>query len=334
MKIFRTFLIFAAFLVPTGLLAQVVDPGPEQAREALEGKRIVLMPMAMGFDLAQGWAYYIGKEVNSWNGIFETRDPNWSVEAGAQALTDVIASKPDIIIVHNPDLRSYVKLYKRAQKAGIYVIQIDNRSAYNTEAFIGSNWETLGELEATAALKYCGEGTSGKIGLIQGEQVNASSIDQYNGIMNIVNQHEHLTIASQPYSSWDATKAQAVTTTMLQQHPDLCAIIDFWDGTARGTAAAIRAAGRTGEIALITTGGGEEVDCKMLNDGTIDAIVSTEVPKQSAAVNAVIKFLLQSGIPAGQMVTFNYTDETITTKDDIYPGHCWSLERNAANKTW
>ena len=74
--------------------------------------------------------------------------------------------------------------------------------------------------------------------------------------------------------------------------------------------------------------------CKMLNDGTIDAIVSTEVPKQSAAVNAVIKFLLQSGVPAGQMVTFNYTDETITTKDDIYPGHCWSLERNAANKTW
>jgi len=336
MKIIKHLLKFfaiAALVAPMGALAQE-DPGPEMARDALEGKRVVLMPMAMGFDLAQGWAYYIGKEVNSWNGIFETRDPNWSVEAGAQALTDVIASKPDVIIVHNPDLRSYVKLYKRAQKAGIYVIQIDNRSAFNTEAFLGSNWETLGELEATAALKYCGEGTSGKIGLIQGEQVNASSIDQYNGIMNIVEAHDHLTVAAKPYSGWDATKAQAVATTMLQQHPDLCAIIDFWDGTATGTAAAIRAAGKTGEIALITTGGGEEVDCKMLNDGTIDALVSTEVPKQSAAVNAVIKLLLQSGVPAGELVTFNYTHEVITTKEDIYPGFCWSLERNAANKTW
>ncbi len=308
-----------------------VDPGPELARNALEGKRVVLMPMAMGFDLAQGWNYYIGKEVRFWGGIFETRDPNWSVEAGAQALTDVIASKPDVIIVHNPDLRSYVKLFKRAQEAGIYVIQIDNRSAYNTDAFIGSNWEILGELEATAALGFCGEGTSGKVGLIQGEQVNASSIDQYNGIMNIIDAHDHVQVVSKPYSGWDATKAQAVTTTMLQQHPDLCAIIDFWDGTATGTAAAIRAAGKTGEIALITTGGGEESACKALNEGTIDAIVSTEIPKQSQAVNATIKLLLQSGLPAGTMQTFLYTHEVITTKDDIYPGHCWSLERNAAS---
>ncbi|MCY4222439.1 MAG: sugar ABC transporter substrate-binding protein [Thiotrichales bacterium] len=320
-----------AFAVAAPAPAQLNDPGPERARETMEGKRVVLMPMAMGFDLAQGWAYYIGKEVRSYGGIFETRDPNWSVEAGAQALTDVIASKPAVIIVHNPDLQSYVKLFKRAQKAGIYVIQIDNRSAYPTDAFLGSNWETLGELEATATLDHCGEGTSGKIGLIQGEEVNASSIDQYDGIMNIVSQHDHLSIAAKPYSDWDATKAQAVATTMLQQHPDLCAIIDFWDGTAVGTAAAIRAAGKTGEIALITTGGGEEVDCKMLEEGTIDALVSTEVPKQSQAVNATIKTLLQSGLPPGTMTIFNYTHETITTKEDIYPGFCWSLKRNAAS---
>ncbi len=311
--------------------AAQVDPGPALAREALEGKRVVLMPMAMGFDLAQGWNYYIGKEVRSWGGIFETRDPNWSVEAGAQALTDVIASRPDVIIVHNPDLRSYVKLFKRAQEAGIYVIQIDNRSAYNTDAFIGSNWEVLGELEATAALGFCGAGTSGKIGLIQGEQVNASSIDQYNGIMNVIDAHDHVEVVAKPYSGWDATKAQAVTTTMVQQHPDLCAIIDFWDGTAAGTAAALRAAGKTGEIALITTGGGEESACKALNEGVIDAIVSTEVPKQSQAVNATIKMLLQSGLPAGTLQTFLYTHEVITTREDIYPGHCWSLERNAAS---
>ncbi len=326
----RTAACAMACIVASSASAQV-DPGPELARQALEGKRVVLMPMAMGFDLAQGWNYYIGKEVRSFGGIFETRDPNWSVEAGAQALTDVIASRPDVIIVHNPDLQSYVKLFKRAQEAGIYVIQIDNRSAYNTDAFLGSNWETLGELEATAALQYCGEGTSGKIGLMQGEEVNASSIDQYNGIMNIVSQHDHLSIAAQPYTDWDATKAQAAATTMIQQHPDLCAIIDFWDGTAVGTAAAIRAAGRTGEIRLITTGGGEEIDCKMLNEGTIDALVSTEVPKQSHAVNGTIKLLLQSGLPAGTMSIFNYTHETVTTKDDIYPGYCWSLERNAAD---
>ena len=38
----------------------------------------------------------------AFGGMFETRDPNWSVEAGAQAITEAISSdpKPDVLIVH------------------------------------------------------------------------------------------------------------------------------------------------------------------------------------------------------------------------------------------
>ena len=49
--------------------------------QTLKGKRVVLVPMAMGFDLAQGWAAYLKREVEGWGGVFETRDPNWSTEA-------------------------------------------------------------------------------------------------------------------------------------------------------------------------------------------------------------------------------------------------------------
>ena len=63
------------------------DPGPAAYDAALKGKRVVLIPMAMGFDLAQGWAYYLKREVNGFGGTFETRDPNWVVDAGAQAIT-------------------------------------------------------------------------------------------------------------------------------------------------------------------------------------------------------------------------------------------------------
>src|SRR5204863_9847568 len=97
------------------------DPGPAAYSQALNGKRVVLVPMAMGFDLAQGWATYLKREVEGWGGTFETRDPNWSVEAGAQAITDVIAAdpKPDVLLVHAPDLNSYVKLLKKAQESRI-----------------------------------------------------------------------------------------------------------------------------------------------------------------------------------------------------------------------
>src|SRR3954452_3668593 len=99
------------------LAAQDEGPGPEQYQKTLNGKRVALVPMAMGFDLAQGWAAYLKREVEGWGGMFETRDPNWSIEAGAQAITDLINSdaKPDVLVVHSPDLNSYVKLLKKAQ---------------------------------------------------------------------------------------------------------------------------------------------------------------------------------------------------------------------------
>src|SRR6478735_3992339 len=116
------------------------DPGPAAYQQAMQGKRVALVPMAMGFDLAQGWAAYLKREVEGWGGTFETRDPNWSAEAGAQAITDLINADPhpDVLVVHSPDLNSYSKLLKKAQAKGIYVILIDNPANFAADAFIGS----------------------------------------------------------------------------------------------------------------------------------------------------------------------------------------------------
>ena len=187
------------------------DPGPAAYKEAMQGKRIIMVPMAMGFDLAQGWAHFINKEVNGFGGKFETRDPNWSIEAGAQAITEAIASdpKPDVLVVHSPDLNSYSKLFKKAQEKGIYVVLIDNPTNYPADAFIGSDWDRLGQLEAEAVIKGCGEGSSKKIGLVQGDQVNASSLYQYAGIMKVLAKHPDFKVVAKPDSNWDATTARA-----------------------------------------------------------------------------------------------------------------------------
>ena len=304
------------------------DPGPAAYAQAMAGKRVMLVPMAMGFDLAQGWAAYLKKEIEGWGGVFETRDPNWSVEAGAQAITDAIASdpKPDVLVVHAPDLNSYVKLLKKAQAAGIYVILVDNPANFAADAFIGSDWDRLGQLEAEAAIKACGENSSKQIGLVQGDQVNASSLYQYAGIMKILDRQPGFKVVAKPDSNWDATTARNVTATMLQQNPDICAIIDFWDGNASGTAAAIRDAGKEGKIALVTTGGGEKVDCDKLNSGEFTAVVSTELRKQSGDMNAIIKFLLQSGQAPGTSNAYIYTLERAYTKADINAETCWDVK--------
>jgi ribose transport system substrate-binding protein len=321
--------VMSAALLAFGTTAMAQeDPGPAAYASALKDKRVILVPMAMGFDLAQGWAHYINKEVTAFGGVFETRDPNWSIEAGAQAITEAISSdpKPDVLIVHSPDLNSYSKLFKKAQEAGIYVILIDNPTNYPADAFVGSDWDRLGQLEAEAVVKGCGENSSKKIGLVQGDQVNASSLYQYAGIMKVMEKHPDFEIVSKPDSNWDATTARNVTTTMLQQHPDICGIIDFWDGDATGTSAAIRDAGLQDKIFLVTTGGGEKVDCDSLENGTFGAVVMTELAGQSRDINALLKYLLQSGQKPGSSKTLIYTLEKATTKADLKPDSCWDLK--------
>ena len=309
------------------------DPGATPYSEALKGKRVVLIPMAMGFDLAQGWAAYLKREVEGWGGTFETRDPNWDVNAHAQAITDIISGdqKPDVLVIHSPDMNSFSKLLKKAQAEGIYVVLVDNPMNFPADAFVGSNWYHLGQLEAEAAVKAC-EGKSKKIGLVQGDAANASSIYQYNGIKQVLDQHSDFKIVAEPFSNWDPTNSKNVTTTMLQQNPDICAIIDFWDGDATGAAAAIKDAKLDGKVALVTTGGGEAVDCKALEDGTFEAVVMTELAGQSRDMNAVIKFLLQSGQKPGTSKTYIYTLEKATTKADLKPSTCWDVKQLQAGQ--
>jgi ribose transport system substrate-binding protein len=309
------------------------DPGAAPYAEAMKGKRVVLIPMAMGFDLAQGWAAYLKHEVEGWGGTFETRDPNWDVNAMAQAITDIISGdqKPDVLVIHSPDLNSMTKLLKKAQAEGIYVVLIDNPMNFAADAFVGSNWYHLGQLEAEAAVKAC-EGKSKQIGLVQGDAANASSIYQYNGIKQVLDQHPDFKIVAEPFSNWDPTTSRNVTTTMLQQNPDICAIIDFWDGDATGASAAIKDAKLDGKVALVTTGGGETVDCKALEDGTFYAVVMTELAGQSRDMNAVIKFLLQSGQKPGTSKTYIYTLEKATTKADLKPTSCWDVKQLQAGQ--
>lgn len=314
-----------AFTLPA--MAGEGDPGPSAYTGAMAGKRVALVPMAMGFDLAQGWAAYLKKEVEGWGGSFETRDPNWDVAAGAQAITDLINSdqKPDVLIVHSPDLNSYSKLFKKAQEKGIYLILIDNPANYPADAFIGSDWDRLGQLEAEAAVKYC-ENSSKHIGVVQGDPANSSSIYQYDGIKKVLAKHPDFKVVAEPVSNWNPTNSRDAATTMLQQNPDICAIIDFWDGDATGTSAAIRDAGKEGKVALITTGGGEKVDCDKLQSGEFYAVVTTELHKQSGDMNAIIKFLLQSGQPPGTSKTYIYTLERAYTKADIKSDTCWDVK--------
>ncbi|WP_252869835.1 hypothetical protein [Brucella pituitosa] len=57
--------VVLAFGALTAPAQDAGNAGPATYENALKGKRVVLVPMTMGFDLAQGWNHFIGEEVKA-----------------------------------------------------------------------------------------------------------------------------------------------------------------------------------------------------------------------------------------------------------------------------
>ena len=141
-NIFATIATVASLSGMAGLASAqgIDDPRRADYFKVYEGKTIAFVPVTMGIDLTEGWASVLKKQADTLGMKLEIRDPHFSADAGAQAITSLISEKPDVLIVHNPDVNSYAKLLKRAEAAGIHVIQVNMRSNYNSDVYVGADW--------------------------------------------------------------------------------------------------------------------------------------------------------------------------------------------------
>jgi ABC-type sugar transport system substrate-binding protein len=304
------------------------EPFREPYLKALQGKVVAYLPVAMSFDLAQGWLAGIKRELEPLGVKIVVRDPNWSTNAGAQALTNLISEKPDVIIAHNPDVQTYAKLLQKAESSGIDVVQINMRSSYPTTVFVGADWIEIGRKATTAVVDFC-KGKSNKIAIIQGQLPAAASAYTLKGVEDVLAKHSDIKVVSSQAADWDASKAKGITQTVLKQNPDLCGIVGFWDGMDIGTAAAIKEAGLTGKVFLATSGGGEQKGaCDQVKNGSFDLDLSYDVPTQASNMAAMIKWLLVSGLKPGSAKASIYTTLIPITKDNAAAeGTCWTLSK-------
>lgn len=332
MRKIHTKLAVATLLIASAFAAWaqegIDDPTRAPTYAAIKGKRVAFVPLGMGLDLTEAWAAGMKKQADDLGYKFDVRDPNWSTDAGAQAVTQLITEKPDVLVLHNPDIQAYARLIQRAQAAGIPVLQINLKSSVLSEAFVGPDWVALGEKVAELAVQKCSpkNGGSGKVSISQLTITAASNIYQMKGVQNVLSKNPDIKVVSTQGGDTQAAKARAATSTVLQQNPDLCGIIGFWDGQDVGNAAAVKAAGLQGKVSVFTSGGGERSQCAKVADGEYFAYVSYNAALQSRDLNTMIKFLLQSKTQAGTIKTNLFNTLDVITKDKPRPTACYSLQ--------
>ena len=133
--------VSAMAIVASVAIAEEYNDGLSTAYyQKLKGKKVAFVPISMGFDLTQGWYAAMKQQADELGYEIIVRDPNWNIDAGSQALSQLIDEKPDVLIFHAIDMQAYNKLIKKAVDAGINVIQINLKSPNNGDAFVGGDW--------------------------------------------------------------------------------------------------------------------------------------------------------------------------------------------------
>ncbi|RYZ12243.1 MAG: sugar ABC transporter substrate-binding protein [Comamonadaceae bacterium] len=295
-------------------------------RKAFVGKTVAFVPASLSTDVAQAWYAALKRDLEPLGVKVVVRDPNYNSNTGAQAITELIESKPAVIVVHSPDVQTYARLITRGEAAGVHMLQVNMASSARSGAFVGTDYNALGERYAARVIEAC-KGKSGKVAIVQGPLSAAPSAYALYGIDKVFKDHPEIKVVSSQPADWDASKAKAITQTVLKQHPDLCAVIGMWDGQDTGTAAAIREAGMTGKVFLITSGGGEQKQaCDQVKNGSFDVNVSFNAPAQGASLTTMIRWMMISGVKPGQFKGTVYsTLVDITKKNASDPGMCFTF---------
>jgi ABC-type sugar transport system substrate-binding protein len=318
-----------AHAVPS--LAETPDDGLiKQTADALKGKTVAFLPIAMGFDLTEAWASGLRLDAEALGYKLTIRDPNWSVDAGAQALSQLIAEKPDVIVVHPPEIQAYTRLIQQAGAAGIPVVTMNLKSDANGDVFIGPDWYDIAVRQTEAMAKLCGAGSgkSGKVAVMQGVLTNPTSQYGIQAVQDTLKKHPDLKLVSNQAADWDASKAHAVAATVLKANPDLCGFIGFWDNMDVGTAAAIKEAGKTGQVSLVTSGGGNQASaCDNVSNGSFTTYISYDAKGQARDLMMAVRGLLQEKETSpGDKTVALYTPLRTISKDTIYAGACWNAD--------
>ena len=304
------------------------DPFREPAMESLKGKKIAYLPISIGFDLAQAWGGVVKQQAEVYGMEFTSQDPNWSTDAMAQGFTALLAEQPDVIVTQNPDIQSLARLMKQANAKGIVVIQMNMAGAVQTDAVVAPDLVGMGEKIAQKVVEKCGKGTntSHKVSIVQGVLTGGVSFYQIQGINKVFAENPEIQVVSSQAADWDASKARAITETVLQQHPDICAVIDVWDGQGVGTGAAIKQAGLSDKVFFITSGGGAQSMCDMLKDGTFTAAYNYDAVGMGRDAWTAIMVALQNKQGGGAIKTQIYSPYRYMTKDDVKDGTCFNPE--------
>jgi ribose transport system substrate-binding protein len=274
------------------LLVVCLMAGPNFTAEAknLKGAIVVMDLTTNAFQIEMAdQAVEYGKEV----GVDVTRyAPAGSFgdyEGQISIIENLITKQTDIIILVAGHTSALVPIVKKAMKAGVAVVNMDNRlNTTDVVAYVGVDNGQGGKMAVDYIAKELGG--MGKIALIQGETGNPVQILRTKGYELGVAVHPGLESVAEQGAHWTEEEGLKVMEDILQSHPDLNAVFAECDNLAVGAARAAASAGK--DDILIVGYDGQQGGYQAIKKGDIAATIRMDARLMvELSMQAALKYI-------------------------------------------
>ncbi|MEM9825796.1 MAG: sugar ABC transporter substrate-binding protein [Planctomycetota bacterium] len=185
------------------------------------------------------------------NGIKDERDISRQVEL----VQEMIASDVDAIVIAPADSQALIASLRRAKKAGIVVINIDNKLDAEILAkedlaipFVGPNNQAGAKAVGDYLASRLNPGDG--VAILEGLQTSENGRARKAGFEQAM-KSAGMTIVDSQSAQWEMSKANEVASAMLSEHPEIKAILAANDNMAMGVVAAAKSIGRSDDLLVV-----------------------------------------------------------------------------------
>ncbi|ALD96196.1 MULTISPECIES: sugar ABC transporter substrate-binding protein [Pseudomonas] len=225
------------------------------------------------------------------NGIKDESDTS----AQIRIVEQMIASNVNALVIAPADSKALVPVLKKATDAGIKVVNIDNQldvdvlKSKNLQIpFVGPDNRKGAKLVGDYLAKKLTAGD--EVGIIEGVSTTNNAQQRTAGFKDAMDEAKMKVVSTQS-GNWEIDKGNAVASAMLNEYPNLKALLAGNDSMALGAVSAVRAAGKAGKVMVV---GYDNINAikPMLKDGRVLATADQYAARQAVfGIEAALKLV-------------------------------------------
>jgi len=214
----------------------------------------------------------------------------------------VLAQRVQAVVIAPADSRALVPVLRKAQQQGVIVVNIDNKLDTETLAAAGVAIPFVGPDNREGA-RAVGEVVARRlrrgdaVAILEGIPTAFNAQQRRLGFEDAM-QAAGLQVVAVQSAQWEQDKANTVAAALLREHPELKAILASNDNMALGAVAAIRQAGRTGQV-LVAGFDNIAAAQQLIRDGRLLATADQHGDQLAVfGIEAALDILRARGTPA------------------------------------